>query len=141
MLDHEGREPDLDRVFQALSDPGRRAMLERLCERPATVSELARPMSMTLAAVVQHVQVLEACGLVRSQKRGRQRICTLDAAAFRSAERWLSQRRRDWELRLDQLGAYLLATEGAPPAAAGEGQPAHTRRAPSSRARRKESDV
>ena len=105
---------DLDRVFHALSDPGRRAMLERLCDRPATVSELARPMAMTLAAVVQHVQILESCGLVRSVKRGRQRTCTLEAAALQSAEHWLSQRRRLWERRLDQLGEYLLATGGAP---------------------------
>jgi DNA-binding transcriptional ArsR family regulator len=68
-------------------------------------------MAMTLAAVVQHVQVLESCGLVRSQKRGRQRTCTLDTTALRSAEHWLSHRRQLWEQRLDQLGEYLLATE------------------------------
>jgi DNA-binding transcriptional ArsR family regulator len=89
-------------------------MLERLCERPATVSELARPMAMTLAAVVQHVQVLESCGLVRSQKKGRQRTCTLDTAALQSAEHWISQRRWLWEQRLDQLGEYLLGSGVAP---------------------------
>jgi DNA-binding transcriptional ArsR family regulator len=99
---------DLDRVFHALSDPGRRAMLDRLSQAPATVSELGRPLSMTLAAVVQHVQVLEACGLVRSQKVGRQRTCRLEAETLRSAEHWLSQRRALWERRLDKLGEYLV---------------------------------
>src|SRR5215475_2496768 len=70
---------DLDRVFQALADPGRRVMVERLTLGPLSVSELARPMAMSLAAVVQHVQVLEACGLVRSQKAGRTRTCTINA--------------------------------------------------------------
>jgi DNA-binding transcriptional ArsR family regulator len=103
-------ELDLDRVFHALADPGRRVMMERLSQGPASVSELARPLTMSLAAVVQHVQVLEASGLVRSQKVGRTRTCSLDSAALRSAEHWISERRAGWERRLDRLGDYLAAT-------------------------------
>src|SRR4051794_2493573 len=102
MLDHS-----LDRVFQALADPSRRAMVERLCEGPASVSELARPFSMTLAAVVQHVQVLEASGLVRSQKLGRTRTVNVEPSTLRTAEQWITQRRTAWERRLDRLGAFL----------------------------------
>ena len=102
MLDHS-----LDRVFQALADPSRRAMVERLCEGPASVSELARPFSMTLAAVVQHVQVLEASGLVRSEKVGRTRTVSIEPPALRTAEQWITQRRTTWERRLDRLGAFL----------------------------------
>jgi DNA-binding transcriptional ArsR family regulator len=105
---------DLDRVFHALADPGRRVMLERLSEGPASVSELGRPLAMSLAAVVQHVQVLEASGLVRSQKAGRTRTCSLNPATMRSAERWISERRTLIERRLDRLGEYLAATEGSP---------------------------
>jgi DNA-binding transcriptional ArsR family regulator len=98
---------DLDRVFQALADPGRRLMVERLSLGPASVSELARPLTMSLAAVVQHVQVLEACGLVRSEKIGRTRTCKINPAALRSAEHWITERRTSWERRLDRLGDYL----------------------------------
>jgi DNA-binding transcriptional ArsR family regulator len=98
---------DLDRVFQALADPGRRLMVERLSLGPASVSELARPLTMSLAAVVQHVQVLEACGLVRSEKIGRTRTCNINPAALRSAEHWITERRTSWERRLDRLGDYL----------------------------------
>jgi DNA-binding transcriptional ArsR family regulator len=97
----------LDRVFQALADPSRRAMVERLCEGPASVSELARPFSMTLAAVVQHVQVLEASGLVHSEKVGRTRTVSIAPPALRTAEQWISQRRTTWERRLDRLGEFL----------------------------------
>jgi DNA-binding transcriptional ArsR family regulator len=97
----------LDRVFQALADPSRRAMVERLCEGPASVSELARPFSMTLAAVVQHVQVLEASGLVRSEKVGRTRTVSIAPPALRTAEQWINQRRTTWERRLDRLGEFL----------------------------------
>ena len=97
----------LDRVFQALSDPSRRAMVERLSRGPATVSELGRPFSMTLAAVVQHVQVLEASGLVRSEKVGRTRTVQIEPAALRTAEQWISDRRTLWERRLDRLGDFL----------------------------------
>ena len=102
----------LDRVFQALSDPSRRAMVERLCRGPASVSELGRPFAMTLAAVVQHVQVLEASGLVRSEKVGRTRTVRIEAGALRTAEQWITDRRTLWERRLDRLGDYL-AGEGS----------------------------
>jgi len=99
--------PDLDRVFQALADPGRRLMVERLSRGPATVSELAEPLAMSLAAVLQHVQVLEASGLVRSRKTGRSRTCSIETATLRSAEQWIADRRSLWERRLDRLGKYL----------------------------------
>jgi DNA-binding transcriptional ArsR family regulator len=107
---------DLDRVFQALADPGRRLMLERLSQGPASVSELGRPLAMSLAAVVQHVQVLEASGLVRSQKTGRTRTCSLNPTGLRSAEHWISERRSLVERRLDRLGDYLADTAGTEPA-------------------------
>jgi len=106
---------DLDRVFHALADPGRRLMLERLSRGPASVSELGRPLAMSLAAVVQHVQVLEASGLVRSQKTGRTRTCAISPAALRSAESWISERRTLWERRLGRLGDYLADAPGSPP--------------------------
>jgi DNA-binding transcriptional ArsR family regulator len=105
---------DLDRVFQALADPGRRLMVERLSEGPASVSELGRPLAMSLAAVLQHVQVLEASGLVRSQKTGRTRTCSINPAGLRSAERWMSERRAICERRLDRLGDYLADTADSP---------------------------
>lgn len=105
---------ELDRVFHALADPGRRLMLERLSRGPASVSELGRPLSMSLAAVVQHVQILEASGLVRTRKAGRIRTCSLDPVTLRSAERWISDRRTLVERRLDQLGRYLDETAGPP---------------------------
>jgi DNA-binding transcriptional ArsR family regulator len=105
---------DLDRVFQALADPGRRLMVERLSQGPASVSELGRPLSMSLAAVLQHVQVLEASGLVRSQKAGRTRTCTINAAALGEAESWISGRRQLWERRLDRLGDYLADAPDSP---------------------------
>ena len=94
-------------MFQALADPARRQMVERLCSGPASVSELARPLTMSLPAVVQHLQVLEASGLVRSQKTGRTRLCRIEPAAFSVVERWLGERRRVWEQRLDRLGDFL----------------------------------
>src|SRR6267154_1838797 len=101
----------LDRAFQALADPARRVMVERLARGPASVSELAEPLDMTLSAVVQHLAVLEASGLVRSQKVGRVRTCRIEPAALRSAERWISERRASWERRLDRLGDFLSETE------------------------------
>ncbi|MGH3406084.1 MAG: ArsR/SmtB family transcription factor [Streptosporangiaceae bacterium] len=114
---------DLDRVFQALSDPGRRVMLERLSRGPASVSELGRPLAMSLAAVVQHVQVLEASGLVRSQKLGRTRTCSLNSSALRSAEHWISERRTLVERRLDRLGEYLAETADLPDTGPAEAAP------------------
>ena len=101
------RVPALDATFHALADPARRAMVERLCRGPASVSELAQPLEMTLSAVVQHLAVLEASGLVRSEKVGRVRTCRLEPAALRTAEQWIAERRTSWERRLDRLGDYL----------------------------------
>src|SRR5688572_8362269 len=106
----------LDATFHALADPGRRAMVERLCRGPASVSELARPLDMTLSAVVQHLAVLEASGLVRSEKVGRVRTCRVEPAALRTAERWIVERRTLWERRLDRLGEYLAQQEDHPEA-------------------------
>ena len=97
-------------MFQALADPGRRRMIERLTRGPASVSELAKPMAMSLPAVVQHLQVLEASGLVRTEKVGRVRTCHIEPMALRNAERWIEERRTIWEQRLDRLGEYLAAT-------------------------------
>jgi DNA-binding transcriptional ArsR family regulator len=97
----------LNLLFQALADPARRAIVERLSRGPASVSELAKPLPMSLPAVVQHLQVLEASGLVRSEKIGRVRTCHIEPAALRAAEQWISERRTSWELRLDRLGEYL----------------------------------
>jgi DNA-binding transcriptional ArsR family regulator len=98
---------DLDRTFQALADKSRRTMVERLTLGPASVSELAEPLAMSLAAVVQHVQVLEACGVVKTEKVGRTRMCRIEPAAMTAAEQWISERRRGWEVRLDRLGDLL----------------------------------
>jgi DNA-binding transcriptional ArsR family regulator len=89
-------------------------MLERLSQGPASVSELGEPLSMSLAAVLQHVQILETSGLVRSRKLGRTRTCSLNAESLRSAERWISERRTFVERRLDRLGDYLADTADEP---------------------------
>jgi len=105
---------ELDRLFHALADPARRAMVERLSLGPAPVSELARPLPMSLPSAMQHLAVLEAAGLVRSRKVGRVRTCAIEPRALSQAEVWISARRGEWEHRLDLLGAYLqtLETEG-----------------------------
>jgi DNA-binding transcriptional ArsR family regulator len=97
----------LDRVFQALSDPSRRAMVDRLSRGPASVSELAQPLAMSLPAVMQHLQVLETSGLVRSEKVGRVRTCRIEPVPLHTAEQWISDRQSGWERRLDRLGDYL----------------------------------
>ncbi|HEV7253086.1 MAG TPA: metalloregulator ArsR/SmtB family transcription factor [Mesorhizobium sp.] len=97
----------LDLAFQALSDPGRRAMVERLSLGPASVTELAKPLPMTLSAVVQHLKVLEEAGLVKSKKKGRVRTCTLQIRTMSQVERWIAERKRFWEQQYDQLEAYL----------------------------------
>jgi DNA-binding transcriptional ArsR family regulator len=97
----------LDPLFHALADPSRRVMVERLSRGPASVSELARPLAMSLPAVIQHLHVLEASGLVRSEKVGRVRTCLLQPAGLGTAEEWIAARRRDWGRRLDRLGDYL----------------------------------
>ncbi|HLG89341.1 MAG TPA: metalloregulator ArsR/SmtB family transcription factor [Alphaproteobacteria bacterium] len=99
----------LDQVFHALADPTRRVIVERLSRGPATVSDLAKPFAMSLPAVVQHLQVLEASGLVKSEKVGRVRTCRIDPQTISLAEKWINERRASWERRLDRLGAYLAA--------------------------------
>jgi DNA-binding transcriptional ArsR family regulator len=103
-------EAPLDLMFQALADPTRRAMVERLSRGPASVSDLARPFAMSLPAVVQHLQVLEASGLVRTAKLGRVRTCQIEPGALSLAEQWINERRTTWEQRLDRLGQYLAET-------------------------------
>lgn len=98
---------DLDRVFHSLADPSRRAIVARLVAGPATVSELAEPLTMALPSVLQHLKVLEDSGLIRSEKRGRVRTCRIEPARLSQAEVWLQQQRALWEGRLDRLGAYL----------------------------------
>ena len=104
----------LDLMFQALADPSRRVMVERLTRGPASVSELAKPLVMSLPAVVQHLQVLEASGLVRSEKVGRVRTCHIEPKALRTAEQWIAERRTIWERRLDRLGEFLAAEKDEP---------------------------
>jgi DNA-binding transcriptional ArsR family regulator len=101
------RSAPVDRVFHALGDPARRAMIEQLSRGPASVSELAAPFAMTLAAVVQHVKVLEESGVITTEKVGRVRTCRLEPRGLMTAERWMAQRRATWERRLDRLGAFL----------------------------------
>ena len=104
----------LDRVFQALADPSRRVMVERLTRGPASVSELARPLDMSLPAVVQHLHVLEASGLVKTEKVGRVRTCSIEPKTLRQAEQWINDRRTTWEIRLDRLGDYLAENPDEP---------------------------
>jgi DNA-binding transcriptional ArsR family regulator len=94
-------------MFQALADPTRRAMVERLGLGPASVSELAKPLAMSMPAVMQHLQMLEASGLVRSEKTGRVRTCRIEPEALSLAEQWINARRAGWQRRLDRLGDYL----------------------------------
>ncbi|MFW6165814.1 MAG: ArsR/SmtB family transcription factor, partial [Ralstonia sp.] len=101
------QDTSLDLAFQALADSTRRAMLAQLTAGPASVSELARPLDMSLPAVLQHLAVLEHSGLVRSEKIGRVRTCRIEPQALSLAEHWINQRRMEWEGHLDRLGAYL----------------------------------
>lgn len=107
-------EPSLDAWFAALADPTRRSIVDRLSRGPASVSELARPLTMSLPAVVQHVQVLEGSGLVSTEKVGRVRMCRLEADALGEVERWLHERRFFWQRRLDRLGEVLAVEPEAP---------------------------
>jgi len=101
----------IDRVFHALGDPTRRSIVERLSNGPISVSQLAVPLAITLAAVVQHLQVLERSGLVRTEKSGRVRTCRIDTAGLGLLEQWIHQRRAQWEKRFDQLGELLDAED------------------------------
>jgi DNA-binding transcriptional ArsR family regulator len=98
---------ELDRTFAALADPIRRGMLARLSRGPASVSELAEPLPISLPAVIQHLKALEASGLVRSEKKGRVRTVAMEAGALSHAENWLGQRRKELEAQLDRLENYL----------------------------------
>jgi DNA-binding transcriptional ArsR family regulator len=98
----------LSRVFQALADPTRRAVLERLSTGPAAMSELAQPFKMALPSFAQHLGVLETCGLVRSRKSGRVRTYQLAPRPLEAAEHWMSRQRSLWERRLDQLDKFLV---------------------------------
>lgn len=108
MLNH--KDP-LDPVFLALSDPTRRSVVDHLSRGPASVSQIAAPLGISLPGVLQHLKVLEGSGLVRSEKVGRTRICRLDAAPLSRAEAWMAERRRFWEMQLDQLEAYLASAK------------------------------
>ena len=108
MLQHQAQ---LDLTFQALADPARRIMVERLARGPASVSELAKPLDMSLSAVVQHLAVLEASGLVTSKKEGRVRTCRFEPKTLKLAEQWILERRAFWERNFDRLGEFLAATE------------------------------
>ena len=101
----------LDRAFQALADPARREMLARLATGPATVSELARPLKMSLPAVMQHLRALEDSGLIRSEKIGRVRTCRLNPGVLAAAEQWIVDRRSDWEKRHDRLEEYVMTLQ------------------------------
>ena len=98
---------ELDKTFAALADPARRAMVERLVQGPASVSELAKPLPMSLPAVMLHLKVLEESGLVTSRKEGRVRTCRIDPKMLSQAEQWVGERRRMWERSLDRLGQFL----------------------------------
>ncbi|MGD9739551.1 MAG: ArsR/SmtB family transcription factor [Bauldia sp.] len=105
MLNHQPA--PIDVMFQALADPTRRLMVERLSQGPLSVSALAEPFDMSLPAVVQHLKVLETSGLVRTRKVGRVRTCSVETEGLQMVERWINERRRLWERRLDRLGDYL----------------------------------
>src|SRR3954447_1521688 len=98
------KKPNIDRVFHALGDPSRRAIMEKLSEGPVSVSRLAEPLNITLAAVVQHLQVLEESGLVQTEKVGRVRTCRIEPAGLSAVQQWIDDRRSMWERRFDRLG-------------------------------------
>lgn len=104
----------IDLMFQALADPARRIMVERLSRGPASVSQLAEPLDMSLSAVIQHLQILETSGLVQSEKVGRVRTCRIEPQALGTVERWISERRSTWERRFDRLGQFLAENPGEP---------------------------
>jgi DNA-binding transcriptional ArsR family regulator len=105
----------VDRVFHALDDPTRRAMLERLSRGPVSVSQLAEPLAVSLAAVVQHLQVLEESGVIRTEKVGRVRTCSIAPEGLRLAEQWINERMTLWQRRLDRLGEILAEHEAEEP--------------------------
>ncbi len=102
---HDPRQIDL--MFQALADPARRQMLERLSRSPASVREVAKPFDMTLSGIMQHLNLLESSGLIVTEKVGRVRTCRIEPKGFTRVEQWISERRSLWERRLDRLGGFL----------------------------------
>lgn len=100
--------PPIDGIFRALADPTRRRVVERLNRSPASVSELAEPFDMALPSFIEHLKILEGCGLVRSQKAGRVRTYQLAPEPLKLAENWLAEQRTLWERRLDQFDAYVM---------------------------------
>lgn len=108
MLNHSAQ---LDQMFTALADGNRRIIIDRLSRSDASVSQIAAPLDISLPAVMQHLAVLEECGLVTSKKTGRVRTCTLDTSALSKAEQWINQRREFWNKRLDVLGEFLTVTD------------------------------
>ncbi len=106
-----GKRAEIHRVFHALGDPTRRIIMEKLTAGPVSVSQLATPLKITLAAVVQHLQVLEESGLVRTEKTGRVRTCRIDSAGLSVAEQWIADRRSTWEKRIDRLGDLLAESD------------------------------
>ncbi len=107
------QKPDLDRLFHALADPTRRAIVERLAAGPAAASDLAQPMAMTLTAVMQHLGVLEESRLIKTRKDGRRRICSLDEFGVMAIEDWIAHRRAQWEQRFDRLGDVLARAKNS----------------------------
>jgi DNA-binding transcriptional ArsR family regulator len=105
------KKPDIDQVFRALGDPMRRAIVEKLSHGPISASHLAEPLNITLAAVVQHLQILEQSGLVKTEKAGRVRTCRIEPAGLSAAEHWISNLRSLWERRFDRLGDLLDETD------------------------------
>ncbi|MGC1872121.1 MAG: metalloregulator ArsR/SmtB family transcription factor [Acidobacteriaceae bacterium] len=101
----------IDSLFHALGDPTRRAILDRLCQGPLSVSRLAEPLGITVTAVMQHLQILEESGLVHTEKIGRTRTCRIDPAGFTALQRWINDHRTLWERRLDRLGEFLELDE------------------------------
>jgi DNA-binding transcriptional ArsR family regulator len=113
--------PDIDRLFHALGDPTRRAMLDVLSRAPTTVSKLAQRLEITLTAVGQHLQILEECGLVRTEKTGRVRTCSLDSSGFDRLERWVREHRSAWERSLERLAQMLEEEKQKQPPPADKG--------------------
>ena len=101
------KQADIDRVFRALGDSTRRAIVEKVSKGPVSVSQLATPLDMTLAAVVQHLQVLEESGLVKTEKIGRVRTCRIESSGLNVVDQWVAERRGTWEKRFDRLGEFL----------------------------------
>ncbi|MGZ6018199.1 MAG: ArsR/SmtB family transcription factor [Phenylobacterium sp.] len=114
MPSHQAAASQLDLTFHALADPARRAMVERLSLGPASVSELAQPLAMSLPAVVQHLQLLEASGLIKTEKQGRVRTCRIEPEGLQLVEQWINDRRIGWERRLDRLGNFLAESSNEP---------------------------